>query len=185
MNRAQISLLKAVRTLIALPSRTGKQPSHDPPTRTLAQGTAGMKLNPKQREELRMMFGGKCAYCGVDLDGKWHTDHANPVNRRGSFEQIQAKNAIGPYGFKWRPNGKLGNPEHDHKDNMLPSCIKCNILKSNANIEGFRNMLSYFVKSIPAISTYSHVHHLMRFGKLTIDETPVVFWFERYAKGER
>jgi hypothetical protein len=39
--------------------------------------------------------------------------------------------------------------------------------------------------SIPTIKTYSHVHHLMRFRKLTIDPTPVVFWFERYKQDQK
>jgi len=41
-------------------------------------------------------------------------------------------------------------------------------------------MLGYFARSIPEIPGYSHVRHLMRFGKLTIDPTPIVFWFEKW-----
>ena len=32
-------------------------------------------LTPAKREQLRMMFGGKCAYCGCEFTGKWHADH--------------------------------------------------------------------------------------------------------------
>ncbi|TPT11925.1 HNH endonuclease, partial [Acinetobacter baumannii] len=30
-----------------------------------------MKLNKKQREELKQKFGGHCAYCGELLGDKW------------------------------------------------------------------------------------------------------------------
>ena len=35
-----------------------------------------MALTKKQRVELRMKFGGRCAYCGCELPEKgWHADH--------------------------------------------------------------------------------------------------------------
>ncbi len=35
-----------------------------------------MALTKKQREKLRMKFGGRCAYCGCELPEKgWHADH--------------------------------------------------------------------------------------------------------------
>ena len=118
-----------------------------------------------------MMFGGKCAYCGVTLDGKFHIDHVEPVRRVGHWVK-----------GKWVTTGEFYSPENDREDNLFPACVKCNILKGDSNVEGFRRNLSYFARSIPTIRTYSHVHHLMRFGKLTIDSTPVVFWFEIYNK---
>ena len=41
-----------------------------------------MALTKKQRAELRMKFGGRCAYCGCELPEKgWHADHVQPVAR--------------------------------------------------------------------------------------------------------
>ncbi len=40
-----------------------------------------MALTKKQRAELRMKFGGRCAYCGCELGEKWHADHVKPVIR--------------------------------------------------------------------------------------------------------
>lgn len=134
-----------------------------------------MKLSPAQRESIRMMFGGKCAYCGIELNGKWHVDHVEAVRRDGNF--VSTGNGLA----KWKANGKLLKPENHRLDNLFPACVKCNILKSNGNVEALRSNLTYFARSIPTIRTYSHVHHLMRFGRLRIDETPVVFWFERFA----
>jgi hypothetical protein len=130
-----------------------------------------MKLSPKQREEIRMMFGGKCAYCGCELSGKWHVDHCDPVERESKWDEKSRS---------LKQTGKMLSPHNDRLDNLFPACIKCNILKGNARIESFRGMFAYMVCSIPKIRTYSHVHHLMRFGKLHIDSTPVVFWFETY-----
>jgi hypothetical protein len=44
-----------------------------------------VSLTKKQRIELRMMFGGRCAYCGVQLTGKWHADHAGLRWRKRQF----------------------------------------------------------------------------------------------------
>lgn len=138
-----------------------------------------MKLKPAEREAIRMMFGGKCAYCGVGLDGKWHVDHCEAVGRIYEYRN-------GTYeGGKYTPatmvkTNRMNHRVNDRKDNLFPACIRCNILKSDANIEGFRSILTYFAHSIPRIAGYSHVHHLMRFEKLHIDTTPVVFWFEKF-----
>lgn len=135
-----------------------------------------MKLGKQQRETLRMMFGGKCAYCGCELGSKWHADHVEAVQR--DWDYVPHPKMPG-YAIA-KQNGKLLRPENDHVANLYPACVKCNILKSNGNIENFRSALTYFATSIPTIQTYSHVHHLMRFGKLSIDITPVIFWFETY-----
>ena len=136
-----------------------------------------MKLNPAQREEVRMMFGGFCAYCGIILDGKWHVDHVESVRR----ETVFVPGEVTKMGYsKTRATGKMFAAHNDCRENLFPACVKCNILKSDANVEGFRRILKHFAHTIPTIRTYSHVHHLMRFGKLTIDQTPVVFWFEKF-----
>lgn len=136
-----------------------------------------MILSKPERERIRMMFGGRCAYCGQELIDKWHADHVEPVRRQTEYVHGEVTKA----GYtKTRATGKLYSPENDNKDNLYPACVRCNILKADTNVEGFRSILTYFANSIPTISTYTHVHHLMRFGKLSIDTTLVVFWFEKY-----
>lgn len=139
-----------------------------------------MTLSKAEREALRMMFGGRCAYCGCELSGKWHADHVEAVERGGGWVKVPRENAPMGYDWKYKGDGKLGKPENDRFDNLFPSCVKCNILKCSGNVENFRSTLTYMAHSIPTIKTYSHVHHLMRFAKLTIDPTPVVFWFEKW-----
>lgn len=136
-----------------------------------------MKLTATQRESIRLMFGGRCSYCGSLLEGKWHVDHMLPVERETVFTK-----GINKVGYsKTRVTGKMRNPHNDILENCAPACIKCNILKSNSTPEQFRSTLTYFAHSIPRIRTYSHVHHLMRFQRLTISMDPIVFWYETYA----
>ncbi len=45
-----------------------------------------MALTKKQREKLRMKFGGRCAYCGCELPEKgWHAGHV-----QASAPQVRA-----------------------------------------------------------------------------------------------
>ena len=68
-----------------------------------------MALTKKQRAELRMRFGGRCAYCGCELGDKWHADHVEAVRRNIS-------------------NGcAMDRPENDTVSNMVPACIPCNL----------------------------------------------------------
>jgi hypothetical protein len=41
-----------------------------------------MTLTKTQRETVRVMFGGRCAYCGRELPEKgWHADHVKAIYR--------------------------------------------------------------------------------------------------------
>jgi len=141
-----------------------------------------VRISPTERESIRLMFGGKCAYCGDELSGKWHLDHVEPVRRESVYVPGEVSRSNYP---NMRSTGKLFAPQNDRRENLYPSCVACNILKGASDVEGFRQVLAYFARSVPKIKTYSHVRHLMRFGKLIIDPTPVEFWFEKYRRGMR
>lgn len=56
---------------------------NDIPCGNKQQGGDVMALTRKQREKLRMKFGGRCAYCGCELPEKgWHADHVQAVLRK-------------------------------------------------------------------------------------------------------
>lgn len=75
-----------------------------------------MALTKKQRAELRMKFGGRCAYCGCELGDKWHADHVEAVRRNIS-------------------NGyAMDRPENDTVSNMVPACIPC-VLADYDNVD--------------------------------------------------
>jgi 5-methylcytosine-specific restriction endonuclease McrA len=40
-----------------------------------------MYISKKNRELVKNMFGGKCAYTGTDLLPDWQVDHVSPIRR--------------------------------------------------------------------------------------------------------
>lgn len=65
-------------------------------------------ITKKQRAELRMKFGGRCAYCGCELPEKgWHADHVEAVLRKS--EQCMKAAAKGI--FKLKATGEFYRPE--------------------------------------------------------------------------
>ena len=52
------------------------------------------KITKAQREELRLKFACRCAYCGCELKEKgWHADHVEPVRR--DFDIVRAPRGVG------------------------------------------------------------------------------------------
>ncbi|EAT1503731.1 HNH endonuclease, partial [Salmonella enterica] len=81
------------------------------------------KISKIQRAELRMKFGGRCAYCGCKLPEKgWHADHVEPVRR--DFELVRAPVGSGVTHVA-RSTGKVMHPELHAIENLFPSCAPC------------------------------------------------------------
>ena len=121
------------------------------------------KISKIQRAELRMKFGGRCAYCGCKLPEKgWHADHVEPVRR--DFELVRAPVGSGVTHVA-RSTGKVMHPELHAIENLFPSCAPCNL----------------FTKQVERARAYSvNFRTAERFGLLHIVVKPVVFWFEQY-----
>jgi len=121
-----------------------------------------MPLTKKQREALKPMFGGRCAYCGGELGDKWHADHVDAI---------------------WRgydtPTG-LMRPENERPDNYFPACVPCNLFKSTFSIEEFRRELGHQVDRGRKSSV--NFRTAERFGLIKPVAKPVVFWFEQYQE---
>lgn len=96
-----------------------------------------MSISKKQRLEIFQMFGGKCAYCGVDLPEKgWHVDHKDPICRKTEYVRGEwTKEGYTP--GKYVQTGECYAPENERDDNYFPACAKCNIEKSSSDIDGF------------------------------------------------
>ena len=137
-----------------------------------------MKLNKKQRAELKQKFGGHCAYCGIELGDKYHADHILPVRR--DFRWVKNEET-GNHVAK--ANGVLLNPENDCFDNLNPSCVACNINKGCADLESWRKLLENYVNGLNEHGQYSIYRHAKRFGLIVETHKPVVFFFERF-KGQ-
>lgn len=137
-----------------------------------------MSLTKKQRAELRMKFGGRCAYCGCVLPEKgWHADHVEAVLRKS--EQCMKAAAKGI--FRLKTTGEVFRPEADCLENIFPSCAPCNLLKTTYSLEMFRKQVSLQVERGRRSSV--NFRTAERFGLVEVIEKPVVFWFEQYQKG--
>lgn len=78
-----------------------------------------MKIIKSQREEIRMKYGGVCAYSGTPLDDDWQVDHIEPVVRNW-----------------W--DGTCRFPENHNMDNLVPCQRVINKYKGSLSLETFR-----------------------------------------------
>ncbi|MRT06962.1 HNH endonuclease [Pantoea agglomerans] len=135
-----------------------------------------MALTKKQRAELRMKFGGKCAYCGCDLPDKgWHADHVEAALRKWEFgpRRLDGTRRTVATGEHWRP-------ENDVIGNLFPACAPCNLFKATFTLECFREQI---VAQAERARLYSvNFRTAERFGLVEVVDKPVVFWFEVYQE---
>lgn len=109
------------------------------------------------RKTIKQKFGGLCAYCGCQLSDKFHVDHVNAVFRDG--KQMQ-------------------RPENHKEDNLYPACIQCNLFKATFTIEEFRQEIASQVDRARRFSV--NFRTAERFGMVTVNSYPIVFWFEKF-----
>lgn len=134
-----------------------------------------MALTKKQRAELRMKFGGRCAYCGCELGEKgWHADHVEAVLRKSERCMKAAAKGI----FKLKATGEFYRPDADRLENLFPACAPCNLLKTSYSLEMFRKQVSLQVERGRKSSI--NFRTAERFGLIEAVSKPVVFWFEKY-----
>jgi hypothetical protein len=134
-----------------------------------------------------MMFGGRCAYCGVELSEKgWHADHVEPVVRCYQYgEMIESAfgfNSYQSYGGGRKKIKGLDNPDGERKDNLWPSCRACNINKSSMKLEHWRKFLTEGPESLASYN--GRFRHMIRFGVVTVNHEPLLFWFEKYTQSK-
>jgi len=129
-----------------------------------------MKLNKTDREKIRNLFGGRCAYCGEELGQRWHADHVKAVTRISDFVN-----------GKFVHTGRMRRPENDTLDNYYPSCAPCNINKSNhESLDNWRRTLEGKINELNRDS--STYRHAKRFGLVKETGINVVFYFEKFAE---
>jgi len=118
----------------------------------------------KDRQIIFDKYGGKCAYCGCELQKGWHIDHIAPIVR------------------SWK-DSSCKNPQNNNIDNMNPACSSCNIQKNSHSLEQFRNNIKQFVNSLNKYST--QYKFAKRYGLVTETNTDVKFYFETFKKQEQ
>ncbi|AMW83946.1 Phage protein [Pseudomonas yamanorum] len=117
-----------------------------------------MRLKKAEREQVRLKYGGHCAYCGVLLGDRWHADHREPVIRV-SDERVAEQ------------------AENHNLDNMMPACAPCNISKGRQTLEGLRAWIAGHINSL---NSYHPIYRLAKsYGLIAETGAPVVFYFEK------
>ncbi|CAM7837691.1 HNH endonuclease [Atlantibacter hermannii] len=133
-----------------------------------------MALTKKQRAELRMKFGGRCAYCGCELpETGWHADHVEAALRKWEFGPRRANGTR-----RAVSTGEYWRPENDALGNLVPACAPCNLLKATYSVELFREQIAAQAERARQYSV--NFRTAERFGQIQVTPSPVVFWFEKY-----
>lgn len=135
-------------------------------------------MDKKDRQIVFNKFGGKCAYCGCELQKGWHIDHMQPIERKkkwikGTFVDIYTKEKW--VEGKWVNDG-MKYPERDCLGNMIPACASCNINKHGMSVEDFRKQIIGFMKHLNEVSTQYKI--AKRFGLIKETNYGIEFFFE-------
>ena len=131
------------------------------------------RLTKAQRETVRQMFGGRCAYCGDPLPARWHVDHVEPVVR-----MLESKRD-GEGHWKLVSTDPL-YPERNTMANYMPACPPCNISKHSMTLEVWRGWLAGHVNSL---NSYHPIYRLAKkYGLIQETGASVTFHFERVGK---
>lgn len=124
-------------------------------------------MKKADRQKVFEKFGGRCAYCGCELENGWHVDH---------FESVGRKLKYNPDKGRLETTNKMDRPENHCIENMMPSCPSCNRLKHSMELEGFREVIAGFTKSLN--SYHNQYKFAKRYGLVEETGKPVIFYFE-------
>jgi len=128
------------------------------------------------RLEIYNKYNGHCAYCGFKIEYKeMQVDHIIP--KRNFIHSIKNNFRI-PSFLK-----HLTIDDLNHRDNLNPSCRKCNKHKDTFDIETFRNEIKNQIKQLNKHST--QYQRARKYGLVEETNTPVAFYFEKYPKLEK
>jgi len=115
---------------------------------------ARRKLTKQERQLVYVKCNGRCAYCGIELNGKFQVDHADAFYRGGECSL----------------------------DNFLPACAPCNNYKLTYSVEEFRSVIGR--QHELALRNSMNYRTLFRFGMVEIKTNSVVFYFETISQLE-
>ena len=109
-------------------------------------------LSKEMRAQVYAMYGGRCAYCGREIDiTEMQVDHVQAVYLGGEDEMA----------------------------NYRPACRQCNFYKSTMSVEGLREQLSLIPGRLEKLLTFRLA---LAHGLVRITGKPVKFYFEEYGK---
>lgn len=130
-------------------------------------------MNKKTRQIIFDKFGGRCAYCGCELQKGWHADHLKPIIRlKKRYYDRELDKKITKITTE--------HPENDCLENIVPACPSCNNYKHSFTLEEFRLGIKQTVESL---NRYTNQYKFAKkFGLVEETEKTVEFYFEIYNK---
>jgi len=137
-------------------------------------------MKKSERELIFNKYGGRCAYCGCELQKGWHVDEIEPVRRFKEYIKDDFGNRIYDFEKKeYKTKDSVVHPERFHIDNQNPSCASCNINKHSASLEDFRKAIEGYMKHLNEISTQYKI--AKRYGLIEETRKPILFYFEQFS----
>ena len=124
-----------------------------------------MYLNKNSRKLIFNKYGGKCAFCGYDLNKGWHVWDIEPI-----------KTVV-------TSGGKLAKI-NDEIENLMPACKKCGSLRirnrhHKMDIEEFRKEIMSGLDFLRhGCMSSSNYNRLIRFGIIKETGNNLIFHFE-------
>ena len=128
-------------------------------------------MTPKDRKSIFDKYGGKCAYCGKEINKKFHVDHIEPIYRNDNDEQFERR---ATHGDK-RTDLKRGV---DSIENWNPACPRCNNWKGTMSLETFRSEIAEQVRRARSYSCNFRMAE--DFGLIEETGIGVEFYFETF-----
>jgi 5-methylcytosine-specific restriction endonuclease McrA len=122
-------------------------------------------MSKLDREKIKNKFGGKCAYCGKELD-KFHIDHVKPLYRNHHANPNEL----------WKKEIE----ERKKESNLFPACPRCNRWKGVLSLESFRRDLE---SQIERLNRYNANYRLAKdYGLIQENKIKIIFLFEKWEQ---
>ena len=130
-------------------------------------------ISRKLREEVYEKYGGRCAYCGCEIEYKdMQIDHIVPF----------ASSIYGTEDVRENTISMISNDTINSVDNLMPSCRQCNFYKGGLSIEGFRKRLKGELEHTCVNSFQSRL--AIKYGILSFNGFNGEFFFEKKVSEE-
>ena len=119
-------------------------------------------MTKNERQIVFDKYGGKCAYCGCELQKGWHIDHIQPAFHNWSDEDVKRH-------LKQERGLNI-------IENYNPACPRCNRWKGTWSIEQFRNEISLQLERLERDSAQFRMAR--DYGLIKTSEIEVRFYYE-------
>lgn len=122
-------------------------------------------MTKNERQIVFDKYGGKCAYCGCELQKGWHVDHIEPAFHNWSDEDVNR--------FLKKDRGQ------NTIENYNPACPRCNRWKGTWSTDEFRREISLQLERLERDSAPFRMAR--DYGLIKTTDTEVKFYYETFS----